>query len=492
MTENIGGKTRNSLYWSLSLKIPYEIFRFGTSIIVARILEPKDFGIVSIATMTIYYSNLFTNFGFSQALVQRKDITNRHINTIFTFDLAVSIFFVLLFYLLAPAIASFFNSPESQAIIRVLSLIFILTTFQNIPYTLLRREINFKVISIVDSVKEVTMSTLTLVFALIGFKYWAIVIGQLVPLAIATCYLLYRSGWSPKIFYHHASFKELFNFGIWSFVSSQIYFFSTRIDRLVIGKALNPSILGIYDKAKSLYQMPVDSLSSNINSVLFTSFSRIQGNDKEIKNLLLKGTVLHSVINLPLFFGIIAVAPHFILVLFGQKWSETILPLQILCIGGVFSSLHGFVGNYIVSTGNFGKYTNRLLFATLGLFALSALAVGYGIWVVATVVVLFSIVLFYLSFNIVRERIPFQWSEFLFCVLPPLICSILMFLGIKASLFFFFSEITLLNLLSMVSIGALIYTVTILIIPSRALDDLRVPIFRDASKMLERLDIIRY
>lgn len=491
MTEGVGKKTKSSLYWNVFLRIPYEIFRFATSIIIARILEPKDFGIVSIATMTIYYSNTITNFGFNQALVQRKDITEKHINTVFTFDLGVSICLALLFYILAPAIASFFNSLESQSVIRVLSLIFVITTLHDIPYTLLRRNIHFKVISIIDSAKEVSMSIITLGLALLGFKYWAIVIGQLVPLAITTCYLIYISGWKPKISYNQASFKELFDFGIWSFISSQAYFFSSRIDRIVIGKALNPSILGVYEKARGLYQMPIDSLSSNINAVLYSSLSRTQDNNQEIKNLLRKGFVLLSVINLPLFFGLIAVAQHFVLVLLGQKWSEMILPLQILCIGGFFASLNGLIGNYIVSTGNFRKYTARLIFATIGLFGLCSLMVGYGVGAVAAVVVVFSFVLFSLGFDIVRERIMFSWLDLISCIMPALICTALMFLGIKAGEHFFFREITLLNLIAMVSLGALIYVVTMLIIPSRALNDLRGSMYSDVSKILARLYIVK-
>ena len=189
---DISSKTKSSLYWNVALKIIYEVFRFATAIIVARILDPKDFGIVSIATMVIYYANSFTNFGFNQALVQRKDITEKHINSVFTFDLVISLAMGLLALLSSDAISRFFNSPESADVIRILSLVFILTTLHDLPYILLRREIEFKTISIVDMFREIGMSLLTLVLAYYGFSDWSIVWGHLVPLFLAAILLYSR------------------------------------------------------------------------------------------------------------------------------------------------------------------------------------------------------------------------------------------------------------------------------------------------------------
>ena len=244
MGDDIGKKTRSSMYWNLSFKIPYEVFRFGISIVVARLLDPRDFGIVSIATMIIFYSNTLTNLGFKSALVQRKEITDEHISSVFTADLAISCVMACLFYFLAPLIAGFFHAPESIAVIRVMSLTFILTTFYDLPYTLFRRDLNFKVISLVDTAKEVLMSVITVVLAIYGFQYWSIVWGQLVALTLAALFLMVKARRKPRLSRNVAALKDLFNYGIWSFVRTQLAFFSGRMDRLIVGRYLGMSVLG--------------------------------------------------------------------------------------------------------------------------------------------------------------------------------------------------------------------------------------------------------
>jgi O-antigen/teichoic acid export membrane protein len=481
MANDIGGKTRSSMYWNLSFKIPYEVFRFGVSIVVARLLDPKDFGIVSIATMIIFYSNTLTNLGFKSALVQRKEITGDHISSVFTADLTISLFMACLFYFLAPAIATFFHSPESIAVIRVMSLTFVITTFYDLPYTLFRRELNFKVITLVDTAKELFMSIITVTLAVLGFKYWSIVWGQLVPLTLAAIYLIIKAERKPRILYKYGAMKDLFNYGVWSFVRSQLSFFSSRMDRLIVGRYLGTTILGIYDKAKSLSQMPTESISSNINNVLYSSFSRIQDKKDELVNMLKKSIVITSVINFPIFIGLYAIAHHFVPVVLGEKWNAMIVPLQIMCISGLFASFSGLLLTAAVNVGNYKKYTIRIMMATGLLFMLWLVLVRWGIVAVSLGAVVYSLLTFAVGIGIVREKIPLSWREFANCVVPALIGCCVMLLCVKLIYALFITRYTLVNLVAVVSTGAVIYAGIMLKIPSDALESLRFSVKRDLN-----------
>jgi len=469
------------MYWNLSFKIPYEAFRFGVSIVVARLLDPKDFGIVSIATMIIYYSNTLTNLGFKSALVQRKEITDEHISSVFTADLTISLFMACLFYFLAPAIGAFFHSPESIPVVRVMSLTFVLTTFYDLPYTLFRRDLNFKVITLVDTVKETFMSTITVILAFFGFKYWSIVWGQLVPLTVAAVYLMLKAERKPALSFRYDALKDLFSFGVWSFVRSQLSFFSSRLDRLIVGRYLGTSVLGIYDKSKSLSQMPTESISSNINNVLYSSFSRIQDKRDEIVNMLKKSIVLTSVINFPIFIGLYAIAQHFVPVVLGAKWNAMVIPLKIMCISGIFASFSGLFLTVGVNIGNYKKYTIRQMIATGLLFILWLIVVRWGIVAVSLGAVVFSLVTFFVGIGIIREKIPLTWREFTDCVAPALIGCAAMFLCVKSVYALFISRYTLLNLTAVVTAGALTYAIVMLKIPSSALENLRFSIIRDLN-----------
>jgi O-antigen/teichoic acid export membrane protein len=481
MSNDIGKKTRSSMYWNLSFKIPYEVFRFGVSIIVARLLDPKDFGIVSIATMIIFYSNTLTNLGFKSALVQRKEITDEHISSVFTADLTLSFFMACLFYFLAPAIAAFFHSPESVPVIRVMSLTFVITSFYDLPYTLFRRELNFKVITLVDTVKETFMSTITVVLAYLGFKYWSIVWGQLVPLTLAAIFLIVKIERKPALSFRYGALKDLFNYGIWSFVRSQLFFFSSRLDRLIVGRYLGPAVLGIYDKSKSLSQMPTESISSNINNVLYSSFSRIQDKKDELLNMLRKSIVLTSVINFPIFAGLFAIAPHFVPVVLGEKWNPMIIPLKIMCISGICASFSGLFLTAAVNIGNYRKYTIRLMIATGLLFILWLILVRWGIVAVALGAVVYALVTFFIGIGIVREKIPLLWRDFASCIVPALIGCVVMLLCVKSIYALFITRYTLINLMAIVLAGALTYAAVMLLIPGNALESLRSSLKRDLN-----------
>jgi len=486
MSDNIGKKTRSSLYWNLSFKIPYEAFRFGVSIIVARLLDPKDFGIVSIATMIIFYSNTLTNLGFKSALVQRKEITDEHISSVFTADLTISVFMTCLFYFLAPAIAAFFHSPESLPVIRVMSLIFVITTFYDLPYTLFRRELDFKVITIVDTVKETFMSIITVILAILGLKYWSIVWGQLVPLTFAAVYLIIKIERKPTLLFNYSALKDLFNYGVWSFVRSQLSFFSSRLDRLIVGRYLGTAVLGIYDKSKSLSQMPTESISSNINNVLYSSFSRIQDKNDELINMLKKSIIVTSVINFPIFVGLYAIAHHFVPVVLGAKWNAMIIPLKIMCISGICASFSGLFLTAAVNIGNYKKYTIQLLIATGLLFILWLVLVQWGIVAVSLGAVIYALVTFFIGFGIVREVISLSWKEFANCIAPALIGCVVMLISVNSIYALFITHYTLVNLIAIISVGACTYAVLMLIIPSSALESLRSSLKRDLNAVWEK------
>ncbi len=487
MSDDVSKKTRSSIYWNLSFKIPYNVFRFGVSIVIARLLDPKDFGIVSIATMIIFYSNSLTNLGFKRAIVQRKEITRDHISSVFMTDLTISLFMACLFYFLAPGIAGFFHSPESLPVIRVMSLTFVLTTFYDMPYVLFERDLNFKVLSLVDTAKELSMSLITVVLAVYGFQYWSIVWGQLVTLTIAAIYLMIKNRQKPRISFKLAALKELFNYGIWSFVRTQLAFFSERMDRLIVGRYLGMSTLGIYDKAKSFSQLPTEVISANINSIMYSSFSRIQDKYSEVRNMLKKSLIVTSVLNMPLFFGLYAVAPHFVPVILGEKWNGMIVPLQILCISGVFSSFGLLFANVAVGIGNYKKYSVRLIVVTLLSVVFWLLLVKWGITAVAYGSIVYSVLMLFIALGIIREKIQFSWKDLMQCVAPALLGSFLMLASVKGVYLLFITKYTVLNLTAVIAIGAAVYAVAIMKIPSTLLDSVRTSALHDVRSAWGKL-----
>lgn len=487
MSDDVSKKTKHSLYWSIGLKIPYEILRFCVSIITARILDPEDFGIVSIATMVIFYAKSFANIGFNQVLVQRKEITDKHINTVFTVDIIASVVMALLLLSSADYIAGFFHSPESTDVIQVMSIIFILTTFHDLPYVLLRRDLEFRLITTVDMVREILMSVITLTMAVYGYGFWAIVYGHLISLFLASIYLVYRTRVPFRLSYDHNAFKQLLGVSIWSFLQLQIYFISKRIDRIIVGRYFNMNALGLYEKAKSLSQMPSESLGDSLNSVFFSSFSRAQGNKESIDNIFQKGLLVIASVTFPIYFGMFVTANHFVYVLLGEKWSGMIDLFKIMATAGMFASVGGFLSALAVGSGYFKLYTYVYGLSTLVLFFGCMIVAELGIEYVAVVYTLYSCLLMLLTFSIVNIKLGIESIMLFKACVPPLIGSFFMAVIVSLSREYYFSEYTIINFSILLLTGILSYFFIMLLIPSSILNEMRFSIVKDLKKLYRRI-----
>lgn len=489
--DDLEKQTNRSIRWNVSVKAPYEVFRFGISIIVARILDPRDFGIVSIATMLIYYANTLTNLGFNQALVQRYEINNGHVNSVFTLDLSVSIFMAGLFYAFAPLMASFFRSPESISVIRAMSLSFIVSTFYDLPHCLLRRNLHFQITSIVDATREVLVSIITVFLAISGFRYWSIVWGHLIPILFCAMYLCFKARWLPTFQYHHSRIQELFTFGIWSFVRAQVYFLTNRIDRFIIARFSDLATLGLYDKAKSLSQMPYESITAQLNSVLFSSTSRSQYEVDSIANLLYKSLTIVSLLTFPIYFGLCSVAEHFVLVMLGKKWSMIIIPLQIMSLSGIFLSTSGVMGTVLTGGGFHKQYSILQIIGTVFLFCLSLFMVPFGIEAVSVGFLIYAVISFIMNFVLLKRMIHFGLKDFIVAVFPALAASVLMFSCVKLIHLVLVEKFTMLNLSLMVIIGVSTYFAELFFLNVKYTYNLKTLIPLDIYSLFEKFNTKR-
>jgi O-antigen/teichoic acid export membrane protein len=465
------------IYWNTFTKIALEIIRFSVSIVTVRILDPKDFGIISIATLMIYYANIFTSFGLNEALVQKKEISINHVNTAFTINLVISVILAILLYLTSSYVSNLFRSPESRDVLRILCVMLIGSTFYDISLSLLRRKINFKIIAISDIFKDLTASGITISLAVLGYKYWALVWGILIPQIIASCYLLIKSGWSPKIYCEFVALKELIGFSTLTFIRNQMSYIVSRFDRVIIGRNYNPTILGIYEKAKSLSQIPSEGIAANINAVLFPSFSRNQDRQEQLLGLLTKGVLIISTICIPIYIGLFTLAPYFIPILFGSKWMDIIPPFKILCIGSIFSSINGVFNAFSVGVGDYRKITLRAVISTLLFFALLIIFRKDGINIISLCWVIFSLLQCLLNYDLVRKRIEFQLKVLLKYIWPGICCSILMIMNLQITLLTF-NKVTLLNLLVLIIVGSISYVLAAILIPFRILNDYKPSFLR--------------
>jgi O-antigen/teichoic acid export membrane protein len=478
---------RSNLYWNTLIRIPSKLTSFAISIIIARILLPKDFGILAIAMMLIGYANIFTNFGFNQAIVQKRIVDKKTLNSIFTFDFTISTLIAATFFFTSGFFADFFKTPECAKAIKVLCSVFLITSFYRLPHAILRRDINFKAVSLLDIANSLLMSLVTLVLAIKGWGYWALVYGQLIPLFIIAILLCIKARWLPIFYYSNSLMKPVYGFGVWSFLAAQLTFISQHVDKFAIGRWLGAINLGFYDKSKTIAGVPNDSILININAVLFSSFSRNQESKKDLKEQFKKSLTLTALITFPIYTGLIVVAPYFVYALLGEKWSPMILPFQIILFGSVFKSFGGLISSLNVGMGKYKSHALRLMVST-GLFAMMCfLLLPFKLNGIAISFVIFSITTFILTLSLSICNIGLAWKDIIYSTLSCLAASLIMLLIVKVFSYYYLKTYTMLNLISLSGIGTIIYFIYLLVDQNKIIKELRRTLLSDIRKRVSFL-----
>lgn len=455
--EDLSSLTKSGLAWNTSLKIVSQLIRFVVGVIIARILDPVDFGIMAIGHMVIHYTNSISDFGLINALVQKHDLKQIHINSVFTLNLAVSIILMLVIAVCSNFIGNFFNSPESGQVLLYMSLLFVIRTYRDIYMALLRRQVFFKIVATVVLIESICMSAIALILTMIGMRYWSLVWATILSTLIGAVILFTLSKEKPKIQYDHEAMKKIYSFGIWNFLRAQLFFINQFITQLIVGKLFGPVALGYFEKSHQLASTPRESIAAQINAVMFSSFSRLQNDTEKLKSWFLKVITIETILVVPLLSGIIAVSDHFIIVLLGEKWIPSIAPLQILSVGIIFHILNGLIASLNVGIGQYRKQTIREIPGTL-LFIFLCLVLSK--WEINGISLAYTISMFFISiitFNLSQSYLSLSFFQLFNSIFPYLAINTIMVILVRLLASAFFAEFTISNLIILSAIGATFY-----------------------------------
>lgn len=460
--QNLGAKTTESMIWFTSLPMLMNVIRFANSILLARLLVPRDFGIVGVASIMVYYTNNLSNFGLGNAIVQRKHIDDDHLNTFFTVNLGISILLCLGFILSASRIAEFFKMKELTEVITIFSSIFIITAFYTVAQTKLRRELGFKAIALNDMIKILISMPVSLLMAFYGFGYWALIVSGLGASLIATIALSFHAKISFRIRYTKKAFRDLRNFASWNFFSLQVRLLSEYVDKLVIGKVSGATTLGYYEKSFGITQMPYEQMANKLGAIAFSTFSRCQSEPDELRYYFRRMLTLLTFLAFPIFIGLLGVSKPFVLVLLGDKWAPMIPSFKILAVAFLVSSLTSLFSTLNITCGNYQRNIMQRAVCLVILVAALPFAARYGITMVAVVVLGHNVLFLLLTANLSRRVVQFSWRDILNCLLPSTAGTALMFLAIKVSAMWI-SAYSFLNLVLLIVTGITIYTMWFLL-----------------------------
>lgn len=338
-------------FWVFALKFVQEILYFARLIILARLLAPRDFGVIGIAMLTLAVLDTFSQTGIQDALIQKKEDIRGYLDAAWT-GLVLRGFslFGLMFVLAAPA-ASFFKAPEAANIIRVFGLSQLVVAFANIGVVEFEKHLRFHKQFVYHIAGNITNFVFVIVWALLFHSVWAFVLadlaGRIIQVVVSYAIHPYR----PRFRWDLPKIKELFRFGRWVMGSSVLIFLVTQGDDIFVGRVLGAAMLGFYQMAFKISNTPTTEISHVIGQVMFPTYAHLQDNPLRLKEAYLKVFQVIIFLSFALTSLILVLGPDFIRLFLGEKWLPMTLSLQILALAGLVRSIIGTTGPLFYGVG---------------------------------------------------------------------------------------------------------------------------------------------
>jgi len=340
MAESLKTKTIKGASWSFADNIAGLGIAFIVGIILARILTPKEFGLIGIISIFIAVFNSIVDSGFSNALIRKNDANPIDYSTAFIFNLFLSVFLFLGLFFLAPFVGTYFKDPQLVPLTRAMSVIVLINAFALVQRTLLVKKIDFKTQTKISVIASLSSGIIGIGMALTGFGVWSLVAQQISRQLLNTIFLWVFNKWLPKLEFSIKSFKELFGFGWKLLVSGLINTIWNEIYLVVIGKVYSTSTLGQYTRAKQFTDIFSSNLTGIVQRVSYPVLSSIQDEQDRLKQAYKKVIKTTMFMSFVLTLGLAAIAKPMVLVLIGEKWLPSVEFLQIICFSAMLYPLH--------------------------------------------------------------------------------------------------------------------------------------------------------
>jgi len=355
MTRGDGGLTRRTLsglFWTAWGKGAYTALKLLVLAVMARLLSPADFGVVSAALVVIGFSTIFSHLGLGPALVQRAELEPRHLDTAFTTSLLFGTLLAVLIWLGAPAAAQALRIERVEPVLRALAWVFPLQGLAVAAESRLRRELRFQWLANLEVVTYgIGYGVVGIGLALAGWGVWALVTGQIAQTVLRSGVLLFKQPPRWRHLFELRAFRELMYFGGGFTVAKAANYLALQADNLVVGRFLGPQALGFYGRAYSLMAAPAQSFGTVLDQVLFPTLARIQHDPERLGTAYRRGVVLLGLITLAPSAALILLGPEVVAVILGPGWAPTVAPFQILAIGMLFRTSYKMSDSIARSTG---------------------------------------------------------------------------------------------------------------------------------------------
>ena len=453
----------NNMAWKFAERISAQLVTLVVSIVLARLLDPKHYGLVALVTIFITFANAFVSEGFGSALIQKKDADAIDFSSVLWANLGISILFYILLFFLAPVAQTFFSLDYElfTPVMRVLGLRLVLSAINSVQQAYIAKHMQFRMFFLATLFGTIISAIVGLVMAYSGYGVWALVAQYLTNTTIDTIVLAITMKKIPLFAIDFKRLKELFKYGWKILGASLIINIFTEGRALIVGVKYSSADLSYYDKGKQYPSLVVINVNSTMSGVLFPKMANEQDDIEAVKKTTKQSLRFSSLIMFPIMIGLLVVARPFVSVLLTDKWLPCVPLLQMFCIIYLFQPIHVANLQAIKAMGRSDIYLKLEIVKKI--VELVTLLIFMWVSVYAIVVSLAVITTMFTLLNAApnRKLIGYGLKEQFMDMVWPLVFSTVM--GMFVFLFGYIPMNAVLSLILQVFLGAIIYFAIIFI-----------------------------
>ena len=426
---------KNKVFWATFWSFAGVSGRHGillvVGIILARILEPEDFGLIGMIMVFLNMGQIFLNLGLGKAIIQDQEATPEDISTIFYFNLLLGVCFALSLYFASPLVALVYQQPRLEPLAGFVALTFVFNAFVLVPRSLLVKKLSLKKESVVICVASLLSGAIAVYLALQGYGVWALAVKLVLQSGLEAIFYWIFHPWQPLGSFSFASLRRYLKFSLNVTAASALHMFRNYSDMFVIGVFCPAAQLGFYERAKNFSEMAHRNLGWVFEKVLFSVLSNLQGESDRFERAYRSSLRMVSFCVIPLFLGLIVLAEPLIVVLLTEKWLPSVYFLQIFAASGCVYPLSTLMLNAILSRGKSGVFFLLDLAKTVLFILAIGLGIAWDIYAVAWAVTIVAYLNFCLNFYLASRVTGIKIRKHLTDILLPFLNSLLMLAGLS-------------------------------------------------------------
>ncbi|MBN2295015.1 MAG: lipopolysaccharide biosynthesis protein, partial [Pirellulales bacterium] len=357
---------------------------FAGFVVLARLLSPKDFGLLAMVTSVTAFAVIFKDMGLSTATVQKSEINHGQISVLFWVNTCIGFLTMLVVAVIAPFISRFYGESRLTYITLVLSITFFLGGLSIQHQALLRRQMRFGTLASIQILSMLVSIISGIIFALCGAGYWALVFMQLAMSGTTTIGLMTFCRWRPGLPVRRSGVRSMLRFGGHITGFSIINYFSHNLDKILIGRFCGDGMLGLYSESYRIIYTPISNLRSPMTAVAIPALSRLQNDPDRYKRFYSQMLMVLALISIPVLVFLCACSENVILLVLGEQWVAMNWIFKMLAVAGLMQTTAGTRGLVLISCGQTGRYLKWGIIGSATTICAIAIGIPWGALGVAT------------------------------------------------------------------------------------------------------------